>query len=152
MSTGSTFWQDEAAARVKVTLSQRTQTIPSPARVREQWVLAPLGHVAMVIAVVHSLRGVVSGQVVRRGILSRSRATPLAQRLLGAVGAVDVVAYNPWLAGLRHGHVEDPCVVLRAGEMLGAACGRANLMRAALRGLVWNSCHIGDSGLKAAAS
>lgn len=107
----------------------------------------------MVIAVVHSLRGVVSGQVVRRGILSGTRATPLAQRLLSAVGAVDVVAYHPWLAGLAHGHVEDPSVVLRAGEMLGTARRRANVMCTGLRRvMIGNGCNIRDSGLKAAAS
>lgn len=101
--------------------------IPSPARIREQRVLAPLGHVAMVIAVMHSLRGVVSGQMMRRGILGRTWAAPLAQGLLGAVGVVDVVTDDPWLAGLGHRHVEHPCVVLGAREVLGATAGRANL-------------------------
>lgn len=86
----------------------------------------------MVIAVVHSLCGVVSGQMVRRGVLGGTGAAPLAQRLLGAVGAVDVVADDPWLAGLGHGHVEDPCVVLRAREVLGTTGGRARLMRTGL--------------------
>lgn len=107
----------------------------------------------MVIAMVHSLRGVVSGQVVRRGVLSGTRPTPLAQRLLSTVGAVDGVAYYPWLARLGHGHVEDPSVVLRAGEMLGAARGSSNLMRTGLRRVViGNGCNVRDSGLKAAAS
>lgn len=66
----------------------------------------------MVIAVVHSLCGVVSSQVVRRGILGGTRAAPLTEGLLGAVGAVDVVADHPGLARLGHGHVEHPGVVL----------------------------------------
>lgn len=86
----------------------------------------------MVIAVVHSLRGVVSGQVVRRGILGGTGAAPLAQGLLGAVWAVDVVADHPRLAGLSHGHVEDPGVVLGAREVLGATRGRANLVSTGL--------------------
>lgn len=87
----------------------------------------------MVIAVVHSLRGVVSGQVVRRGVLGRTGAAPLAQGLLGAVRAVDVVADDARLAGLGHGHVQDPRVVLGGREVLGAARrGRAHLVRAGL--------------------
>lgn len=106
----------------KVTLSQLTLKVPSPAGIREQRVLAPLGHVAMVIAVVHSLRGVVSSQVVRRWVLGGTGVAPLAQGLLSAIWAVDVVADHPWLACLGHSHVEDPGVVLRAAR------GRANLM------------------------
>lgn len=82
----------------------------------------------MVIAVVHSLCGVVSSQVVGRGILGRTRAAPLTQGLLCAVGAVDVVADHTRLPGLGHGHVEHPGVVLGAGEVLGPAGGRADLM------------------------
>lgn len=86
----------------------------SPARVREQRVLAPLGHVAVVIAVmVHSLSGVVGGQVVGRWVLGGARPAPLAQRLLSTVWAVDVVANYSWLGGRGHGHVED--VVLWPG-------------------------------------
>lgn len=76
----------------------------------------------MVIAVVHSLRGVVSSQVVRRWILGGTGPAPLAQGLLSTVGAVDVMADDPWLASLGHGHVEYP------GVVLGATGGRANLM------------------------
>lgn len=94
--------------------------------------MAPLSHVAMVIAVVNSLRGVVSGQVVRGWVLGRTGAAPLTQRLLGAVGAVDVVADDPWFASLGHCHVEDTGVVLRAGEVLRATGGRADLMRTRL--------------------
>ena len=82
----------------------------------------------MVIAMVHSLRGVVSSQMVRRGILCRTGPTPLAQGLLCTVGAVNVVAYDPWLAGLGHGHVEHPGVVLVAREVLGAAVGGTSLV------------------------
>lgn len=66
----------------------------------------------MVIAVMHGLRGVVGGQVVRGGILGGPGAAPLAQGLLRTVRAVDVVADHPRLPGLGHGHVEDPGVVL----------------------------------------
>lgn len=86
----------------------------------------------MVIAVVHGLRGVVGGQVMRGGVLGRTGAAPLGEGLLGAVRAVNVVADHPRLAGLGHGHVEDPGVVLGAGEGLGAASRRARLMRAGL--------------------
>lgn len=75
----------------------------------------------------HSLRGIVGGQRVRRGILGRTGTAPLAQVLLGAVGVVDVVTNNPRLAGLGHGHVEHPCVVLGTREVLGATVGRTNL-------------------------
>lgn len=88
---------------------------PSPARIREQRVLAPLRHVA-VVAVVHGLRSVVGGQVVGRGVLGGAGAAPLAQRLLCAVWAVDVVADDARLAC----HVEDPGVVLGPWEVLGA--------------------------------
>lgn len=108
----------------------------------------------MVIAMVHSLRGVVSGQVMRRGgVLGRAGPAPLAEGLLGGVGAVDVVADHPRLAGLGHGHVEDPAVVLGGGVGLRAAGRRADLMRARLRRvMVGDSGDIGDSGLKAAPS
>lgn len=59
----------------------------------------------MVIAVVHSLCGVVSGQMVGRGVLGGTRATPLTQGLLSAVGAVDVVADHTRLSSLSHGHI-----------------------------------------------
>lgn len=108
----------------------------------------------MVIAVVNSLCGVVGGQVVRRrGVLGRTGPTPLTQRLLGAVRAVDVVADHSRFAGGGHGHVEDPGVVLRAREVLRAAGGRAHLVRALLgRVVVGNGGDVGDSGLEAAAS
>lgn len=85
------------------------EEIVSPARVGEEWVLAPLSHIAMVISVVHSRGTVVSGQVVRGRVLGMAGAAPLTQGLLCAVRAVDVVAEDPWLACL--GHVEHPCVV-----------------------------------------
>ena len=125
-------WRRSSSSIGKVTLSQLSLKIPSPAGVREQRVLAPLGHIAMVITVVHSLRGVVSGQVVRRGVLGRTGSAPLAQGLLGAVRAVDVVADHARLASLGHGHVQDPGVVLWGREVLGAARGRAHLMCAGL--------------------
>lgn len=113
---------------------------PSPARIREQRVLAPLRHIA-VVAVVHGLRGVVGGQVVGWGVLGGAGAAPLAQWLLGAIRAVDVVADDPRLAC----HVEDPGVVLGPGEVLGG-----DLVRSRLRGVVvGDSGHVGDSGLEA---
>lgn len=106
----------------------------------------------MVIAVVHSLCGVVGGQVMRRRILGRAVAAPLAQGLLGAVGGVDVVAQDARLAGLSHGHVEHPSVVLVARKRLGAAGGRSDLMGVGLgRLVIWDSGNIRDPGLKAGA-
>lgn len=128
-------------------------SVSSPARVREQRVLAPLRHVAVVIAVVHGLRGVVGGEVVRRRVLSGTGAAPLAQRLLGAVRAVDVVSDHAGLAGLGHGHVEDAGVVLRSGEVLRPARRRSDLVCARLGGVViGDGGDVGDSGLEAAAS
>lgn len=101
----------------KIIFSQLERKSHSPAGVREQRVLAPVGHVAMVIAVMHSLCGVVSGQVVRGGVLGGAGAAPLAQGLLGAVGAVDVVADHPGLPRRGHAHVEHPRVVLGGGEV-----------------------------------
>lgn len=150
---GSAFAHDGAAAGGKVTLSLFPLKIPSPAGVGEQRVLAPLGHVAMVISMVNSLRGVVAGQVVRGRILGRTGAAPLAQRLLGAVRAIDVVAYHPGFAGLSHGHVENARVVLWAGVLLRATRGRADVMSASLRRvMLGDRRHIRDSGLKATAS
>ena len=106
----------------------------------------------MVIAVVHSLRGVVGGQVVRRWVLSGAGAAPLAQGLLGAVGAVDVVANDPGLARLGHGHVEDPLgVVLGGREGLGPAGGGPDLLCAGLcRVVIGDGGDIRDPGLEAA--
>lgn len=102
----------------------------------------------MVIAMMHRLRGVVGGQRMRRGILCRSWPAPLAQRLFRAVGAVNVVADDPWLAGLGHGHVQNSAVVLGAWQGLGSAVGRARL-----RGVViGDSGNVGNSGLVAAPS
>lgn len=86
----------------------------------------------MVIAVVHSLRGVVSSQVVRRRILCRTGAAPLAQRLLCAVRAVDVVADHSRFASLGHGHIENPSVVLGTREVLGGAVWKSSLVCAGL--------------------
>lgn len=125
----------------------------SPAGVREQRVLAPLSHIAMVIAMMHSLRGVVMGQMVRRGVLGRSRTAPLAQGLLSAVGAINVVADHPRLTGLGHGHVEDPRVVLGARQVLGATVRRGSFMRARLgRVVVRDGGNVRNPGLEAASS
>lgn len=125
----------------------------SPAGVGEQRVLAPLGHVAVVIAVVHGLGGVVRRQVVvvvvgRRlvrvvRVLGRRLAAPLAQRLLGAVGCVDVVSDAAGFSA----HVEDAAVVL------GAAVGQAQVvgLTGFDRVLIWNGGHVRDSGLEAVA-
>lgn len=102
----------------------------------------------MVIAMVHRLRGVVSGQRVRRGILCRSRPAPLAQRLFRAIGAVNVVADDPRLAGLGHGHVQHSAVVLGARQGLGSAVGRARLGGV----VIGVSGNVGNSGLEAAPS
>lgn len=65
----------------------------------------------------------------RRGVLGWSGAAPLAQRLLCTVGAVNVVSDHPWLAGLGHGHVKDPGVILGAWEVvLGGAVRRPGFM------------------------
>ncbi|TNN69005.1 hypothetical protein EYF80_020708 [Liparis tanakae] len=137
---------------------------PAKVRVGEQRVLAPLGHVAVVIAVVvHGLRGVVGGQVMRRRVLRRAGAAPLGEGLLGAVRAVDVVADHARLAGLGRAHVEGPAVVLGPGEGLGAARRRAarrgaarrraRLVGAGLRRVVvGDGGDVGDAGLEAAAS
>lgn len=124
----------------------------SPAGVGEQRVLAPLGHVAVVIAVVHGLGGVVRRQVVvvvvvvgrrLRRVLGRRLAAPLAQRLLGAVGCVDVVSDDAGFSA----HVEDAAVVL------GAAVGQAQVvgLTGFDRVLIWNGGHVRDSGLEAVA-
>lgn len=129
--------------RHESTASSRVSTLlASPAGIREQWVLTPLCHIAMVIAVVHSLWAVVSSQMGRRGILSWSGAAPLAERLLWTVGAVNVVSNHPWLAGLAHSHVEHPSIILRAWEVVlrGAVRG-TGFMHARLWGLV-----VRDSG------
>lgn len=68
------------------------------------------------VAVVHGLCGVVGGQVVWRRVLGGAWAAPLAQRLLRAVRAVEVVADDAGLAG----HVEDRGVVLGPGQVLGS--------------------------------
>lgn len=128
------------------------EEIVSPARVGEEWVLAPLSHIAMVISVVHSRGTVVRGQVVRRRVLDGVGAAPLAQGLLGTVRGVNVVAEDPWLACL--GHVEHPCVVLVMSCRGLEATGRwSDLMGRGLGGLMlWDCGYIRDSGLKAGPS
>lgn len=113
--------------------------VRSPARVREQRVLTPLRHVAMVITMVHGLCGVVGGQVVGRRVLGSARPAPLSQWLLGSVRAIDVVTDNAWLGGRGHGHVKDAIVVLRP---------RMEVLRELQGVVIGYGRHVGDSGLE----
>lgn len=97
----------------------------------------------MVIAVVHGLCGVVGGQVVGRWVLGGARPTPLSQRLLGSVRAVDMVADDAGLGGRGHGHVKDATVVLRP---------RMEVLRELQRVVVGHGRHVRDSGLEATRS
>lgn len=130
----------------------------SPARVREQWVLAPVPYIAVVIAVMDGLGAVFGGQVVmgrwRRGVLSGRCPAPLSQRLFCGVGCVERMgAQHTWL-GLGYGHVQHPCVVLVPRGGMWRAGRQAELRGGGLAGgvLIGHGGNIRHSGLKAGAA
>ncbi len=130
----------------------------SPARVREQWVLAPVSYISVVIAVMDGLGAVFGGQVVmgrwRRGVLSGCCPAPLSQRLFCAVGRVERMgAQHTWL-GLGYGHVQHPCVVLVPRGGMWQAGRQAELRGGRLAGdfLIGHSGNIRQSGLKGGAA
>lgn len=137
-------------------LNSPLRSPPSPAGIGEQWVLTPLSHVAVVVAMVHSLWSVVGGQRVVWRVLSRSGSAPLAhQGLLCTVRAVNVVAEDPRLAGLGHGHVEHAAVVLGPREVLlwATVGGTGCFVCTSFRGVViGDRGNIGNPGLEAASS
>lgn len=145
-------------------LSKSCPLVCSPAGIGEEWVLAPVAHVAVVIAVMDGLSAVVRGQVVvvgvmvgwwwRRwwGVLSRpSPAGPLAQGLLRAIRGVQRVPQHGRL-GLSHSHVQDPRVVLACGRGMRGAVGKTGLGDWGLTVVVRDGGHIRHSGFEAGAS
>lgn len=126
-----------------------------PAGVREEGVLAPVSHVAMVIPMVHALCAVlwveVVGGVTRGPILAVGWSIPLPEPLLGGVGIVEVADDSRFGGWWRHGHVEHSCVVLGCvcQRQRGRAGGWQGFQGSRLGILVWHCSHIQGLGFEA---
>lgn len=126
-------------------------SIGSPTRIWEEWVLAPVGHVGMMVAMMmHGLGAVVGRQVVVMvrvwWVLGRAGSAPLAQRLVGCIGGVEcMMAQHSWLRSLCYRYVQDAGVVLDAGHGSRRALGIFAF-------LIRDSGYVGNSGLVVVAS